>query len=193
MRKLTSLAARGAVVTLLAGAALSVTGVGNAQAASLGANIAATAKGQIGAGPCGLNNKGSYWGRGTKQTGSCGPHHTEAHAWCADFVGWVWWKNGVGGKMNQLDNLASSFTKYGSPHSTPKVGDAILYNLGPDGYENDHVAIVVAISGQKITVVGGNQGIPGSVSSHTWTSYKVGTKVNNGTQTISGYVTPVAR
>ncbi|WP_329201511.1 MULTISPECIES: CHAP domain-containing protein [unclassified Streptomyces] len=192
MRKLTSLAANGAVVTLLAGTALSVKGVGNAQAASLGANIAATAKGQIGAGPCGLNNKGSYWGRGTKQTGSCGPHHTEAHAWCADFVGWVWWKNGVGGRMNELTDGAASFTDYGSLHGTPKVGDAILYNLGDGRFENDHVAIVVAISGQKITVVGGNQGKPGSVSAHHWPSYKVGTVVN-GTQKISGYVTPVAR
>ncbi|MCX4625526.1 MULTISPECIES: CHAP domain-containing protein [unclassified Streptomyces] len=191
MRKFTSLAARGAVITLLAGTALAATGAANAQPASLGANIATTAKGQIGAGPCGLNNKGSYWGRGTAQTGSCGPDHTEAHPWCADFVGWVWWKNNVGGRMSRLGDLASSFTGYGPMHSTPKVGDAILYNQHTSDVGDDHVAIVVAISGSRITVVGGNQGRPGSVSSHTWTSYKVGTRVND-TQWISGYVTPVA-
>ncbi|MEU3777410.1 CHAP domain-containing protein [Streptomyces sp. NPDC032472] len=191
MRKLTSLAAKGAAITLFASTAIAVTGVANAQAAPLGARIATTAKGQIGAGPCGLNKKGSYWGRGTSQTGSCGPNHTEAHAWCADFVGWVWWKSGVGGRMNKLNNLASSFADYGKMHSTPKVGDAILYNQHTATIDDDHVAIVVAVTGSEITVVGGNQGNPGSVSSHTWKSYKVGTKVN-GTQTISGYVTPVA-
>ncbi|MEV4195822.1 CHAP domain-containing protein [Streptomyces toxytricini] len=192
MRKLTSLAAKGAATALLASTALAASGVAHAQAAPLGAKIATTAKGQIGAGPCGLNGKGSYWGRGTSQTGSCGPNGTEAHAWCADFVGWVWWKNGVGGNMRKLDDLASSFTKYGPMHSTPKVGDAILYNQHTPGVGDDHVAIVVAISGSKITVVGGNQGVPGSVSARTWKSYKVGTQVNS-LQRISGYVTPVAR
>ncbi|MFJ3202928.1 CHAP domain-containing protein [Streptomyces sp. NPDC086989] len=191
MRKFTSLAAKGAVITLLAGTAIATPGVANAQASSLGTQIAATAKGQIGAGPCGLNGKGSYWGRGTAQTGSCGPNHSEAHPWCADFVGWVWWKNGVGGKMSKLNNLASSFTAYGSMHSTPKVGDAILYNQHTPRIDDDHVAIVVAISGSKISVVGGNQGEPGSVSPRTWASYKVGTWVNPE-QRISGYVTPVA-
>lgn len=191
MRKFTSLAARGVTISLLASTAIAVTGVGTAQAASLGGKVAATAKGQIGAGPCGLNGKGSYWGRGTAQTGSCGRNGTEAHAWCADFVGWVWWKNGVGGKMSKLNNLASSFAKYGPMHSTPKVGDAILYNQHTANTGDDHVAIVVAISGSKIKVVGGNQGRPGSVSSHTWKSYKVGTWANSA-QRISGYVTPKA-
>ncbi|MEU2791612.1 CHAP domain-containing protein [Streptomyces sp. NPDC007100] len=191
MRKFTSLAARGAAITLLAGSAITVTGVGNAQAASLGAKIATTAEGQLGAGPCGLNGKGSYWGRGTAQTGSCGRNGTEAHAWCADFVGWVWWKNGVGGKMSKLNDLASSFAKYGPMHSTPKIGDAILYNQHTASVEDDHVAIVVGRSGSKITVVGGNQGSPGDVSSRTWSTYKVGSWAN-GSQKISGYVTPVA-
>lgn len=189
MRKLTSLAARSVAVTLLAGSALGVTGVGNAQAASLGENIATMAKGQIGAGPCGLNGKGSYWGRGTNQTGSCGPNGTEAHAWCADFIGWVWWKNGVGGNMKKLNNLASSFAKYAPMHSTPKIGDAILYNLHTSTTADDHVAIVVARSGSKLTVVGGNQGSPGSVSKRVWNTYKAGTQANPA-QRISGYVTP---
>ncbi|MFJ7265022.1 CHAP domain-containing protein [Streptomyces globosus] len=192
MRKLSSAAAKGAATILLASTAIAVSGIANAQAAPLGAKIATTAKGQIGAGPCGLNGKGSYWGRGTAQTGSCGPRGTEAHAWCADFVGWVWWKNGVGGNMKKLNNLASSFASYGKMHSTPKVGDAILYNQHTTNVFDDHVAIVVAIRGSEITVVGGNQGHPGSVSTRKWKSYKVGTRLPSG-QTISGYVTPVAR
>ncbi|WP_167538352.1 CHAP domain-containing protein [Streptomyces albofaciens] len=191
MRKVTSIAARGAAITLLATSALAVTGAGNAHAASLGAKIAGTAKKQVGAGPCGLNGKGSFWGRGTDQTGSCGRNGTEAHPWCADFVGWVWWKNHVGGRMHKLNDLASSFTRYAPMHAKPKIGDAILYNQHTRDVEDDHVAIVVGISGSKITVVGGNQGNPGSVSTHTWQSYKVGSWAN-GTQKISGYVTPVA-
>ncbi|WP_185836644.1 CHAP domain-containing protein [Streptomyces sp. WAC 06783] len=127
----------------------------------------------------------------TAQTGSCGRNGTEAHAWCADFVGWVWWKNGDGGKMHKLDDLASSVTKYAPTHFKPKAGDAILYNQHTPTVADDHVAIVVRISGSKITVVGGNQGTPGSVSTRTWSSYKVGSWVNSA-QKISGYVTPAA-
>ncbi|RSO46789.1 hypothetical protein DMH15_06605 [Streptomyces sp. WAC 06725] len=125
------------------------------------------------------------------QTGSCGRNGTEAHAWCADFVGWVWWKNGVGGKMHKLDDLASSVTKYAPTHFKPKAGDAILYNQHTATVADDHVAIVVRISGSKITVVGGNQGTRGSVSTRTWSSYKVGSWANSA-QKISGYVTPAA-
>ncbi|MER5884877.1 CHAP domain-containing protein [Streptomyces sp. NPDC001941] len=192
MRTLTSHAARGIAIALLAGSAISVTGSGTAQAASLGSKIADMAVGQNGAGPCGKNGKGSYWGRGTKQTGSCAGNGKAAHAWCADFVGWVWWKNGVGGKMIKLNDLASSFKNYAPMHATPKVGDAILYNQQTAKVSDDHVAIVVAVKGEQITVYGGNQGGGnGSVSKRVWKSYKVGSWANPAQQ-ISGYVTPKA-
>ncbi|MEU2215666.1 hypothetical protein SRIMHP_05240 [Streptomyces rimosus subsp. rimosus] len=69
--------------------------------------------------------------------------------------------------MHKLDDLASSFTKCAPRHSKPKAGDAIRYNQHTATVADDHVANVVRISGSKITVVGGNQGTPGSVSTRT--------------------------
>ncbi|MFH8411221.1 hypothetical protein ACH4FX_41605 [Streptomyces sp. NPDC018019] len=80
----------------------------------------------------------------------------------------MWWRNGVGGKLRKLNNLASSITKGVPMHSKPKIGNAVLYNQHTSGIGDDHAAIVVRISGSEITVVGGNQGShPGKVSSHT--------------------------
>ncbi|MFB8305245.1 CHAP domain-containing protein [Kitasatospora purpeofusca] len=158
-----------------------------ANAATLGQQIAATALAEDGNGACA---HGGYDG-GPGQSSSCsGGQRT--HAWCADFAGWVWAQNGVTG-LGTLDDLAASFyeygLKYGTVSSTPHVGDAVVYNYG-GSTADDHVAIVTGISGNTVTITGGNQGsYPGKVSTHSTTSWGVGSAPFG--KPISGYISPV--
>ncbi|WP_033210633.1 MULTISPECIES: hypothetical protein [Streptomyces] len=48
--------------------------------------MAALAKSQTGNGPC----AGGGYHNGLNQNNSCNGYGGSAHAWCADFVGWVW-------------------------------------------------------------------------------------------------------
>ncbi|MER5811927.1 CHAP domain-containing protein [Streptomyces sp. NPDC002033] len=183
-RKTTAL--RAASTSALAASALTVVLSGPAHASALTDGIAATARAEAGNGACA---HGGYLG-GPNQNSSCsGGQRT--HAWCADFAGWVWARNGVTG-LSALNDLADSFygygVKYGTLSSTPHVGDAVVYNHG-GGTGDDHVAIVTAISGGTVTITGGNQGgYPGRVSTNSTTDWRVGAAPWG--QTISGYVSP---
>ncbi|MFI6449433.1 CHAP domain-containing protein [Kitasatospora sp. NPDC050543] len=186
-----------AVTAVLTAAVFGALGSGAAQAATPGSGIASTAKSQLGADACGKNNKG-YDG-GKLQHNSC-KNGREAHAWCADFAGWVWAKNGVK-HVDELTDAAASFYTYGvkhkTVHKTPKIGDAIVYNYG-GGMGDDHVALVTGVRKNSagkivsITVIGGNQGAtPGHVTEHAnVTQFKVGDAPFG--KPISGYVSPVA-
>ena len=158
--------------TLLTGLAVAVT----PSAATTGGGIAATALSQVGAGPC---TNGGY-DDGLGQLNSC-----YGQAWCADFAGWVWAQNTVGG-LALLGNLANSFQAYadtfdGGLSVVPHTGDAVFFH--PDSFGGpdwDHVAIVTAVhSDGTIDYVGGNQsgGLvsrvadrPGTVGSRQWTA-----------------------
>ncbi|MEU9129616.1 CHAP domain-containing protein [Kitasatospora sp. NPDC048540] len=185
---------------LLLGSGLGLLSAPSAQAAT-GSDIAATAAGQVGNNACG-NGGAGYYASGTGQTSSCSGG-TTAHAWCADFAGWVWAQNGAK-NLGVLNNLANSFQTYannnqGGLSSTPHVGDAVFFH--PSGYsssftEDDHVAIVVAVNGNgTIDYVGGNQGgapgkvsrnngMPGTVGAYEWT-------VNGTAVHLAGYAAPV--
>ncbi|MFB6808399.1 CHAP domain-containing protein [Streptomyces sp. NPDC056387] len=158
-----------------------------ASASTLTDGIAATAKAENGNGACA---HGGYVG-GPNQSSSCYGGTTTAHAWCADFAGWVWARNGVTG-LASLDDRAASFMdygkKYGTISSTPHVGDAVVYNYNGSDYA-DHVALVTGVSGGTVTITGGNQGArPGHVSTNSTSSYSVGSSPWG--QRISGYVSP---
>ncbi|MFF3216114.1 FG-GAP repeat domain-containing protein [Streptomyces sp. NPDC002886] len=110
---------------------------------------------------------------------NCSPYYgcTYPSAWCADFARWVWGRAGAEG-TGTLTAAAISFNTYGSQngtfHSTPEVGDAVLYDsdgsLG-DG-EAQHVNLVVAVSadGRRIKTVGGNES--GGVRNHDWFDWR---------------------
>ncbi|MET9606322.1 CHAP domain-containing protein [Streptomyces sp. NPDC006512] len=186
MSRFKTIAIRVASTSALAATAFTMVVASPASAASLGENIAATARAENGNGACA---HGGYVG-GSNQNSSCsGGQRT--HAWCADFAGWVWARNGVKG-LSTLNDMALSFYTYGEKNgtlsSTPHVGDAVVYNYG-GGYSDDHVAIVTAINGNNVTITGGNQGgFPGHVSTNTTTNWQVG-KSPWG-QKISGYISP---
>ncbi|MFJ3789442.1 CHAP domain-containing protein, partial [Kitasatospora sp. NPDC090091] len=186
------------LAALLLGTGLGLVSAPAAQAAT-GNDIASTAIGQLGSDACGNSGSG-YYVSGTGQTNSCYGGET-AHAWCADFAGWVWARNGVK-NLAVLNDLANSFQTYannnqGGLSSTPHVGDAVFFH--PSSRSSsfttyDHVAIVVAVnSNGTIDYVGGNQGggsvtrnsgMPGTVGAYEW-SVK-GTAVH-----LAGYASPV--
>ncbi|MET9951465.1 FG-GAP-like repeat-containing protein [Streptomyces sp. NPDC006339] len=153
-------------------------------------DMANTALSQNGNGPC----AGGGYDNGLNQNNSCDGYGGQSHAWCADFVGWVWSKYNVKGQ-SILTDAASSFYKYGQTYgtlsSTPHVGDAVVY-----GYSNgwaQHVAIVTGVSNGVVTITGGNQSHSsnpeGMVSTASTTSYRVGQAPWG--QVISGYISPV--
>ncbi len=177
-------------------AAAAVTGLTAAPAhADATASMASTAAGQIGQGPCG---SGGYWSHNNSQNNSCGGGGTQSHAWCADFVGWVWSHYDVA-HIGSLTDGAASFFAYGQAnntlHGTPKVGDAVVYNYrSSGGGYADHVAMVTAFDGKTVTVVGGNEGhnsgySQGIVQRESTTNWAVGSAPWG--QTISGYISPV--
>lgn len=185
-RNLKTIAIRLASTSALAATAFTMVVVTPASASPLTDGIAATARAENGNGACA---HGGYDG-GPNQNNSCRGGVT-AHAWCADFAGWVWSRNGVTG-LATLDDRAASFMdygkKYGTISSTPHVGDAVVYNYNGSNYA-DHVALVTAISGNTVTITGGNQGSrPGHVSTYPTTKWRVGESPFG--QKISGYVSP---
>lgn len=89
--------------------------------------------------------------------------------WCADFVSWVmreanvplsnpnsgsWRIPGVA----TLQEYFESQGQFGSLASDyqPKPGDVVIY--GAEGVHGQHTNFVVAVSGNEITTVGGNEG-----------------------------------
>ncbi|WKU46637.1 FG-GAP-like repeat-containing protein [Streptomyces sp. VNUA116] len=187
MSGITRKSAATGVASLLAVAAFSgLIGAPAAHAASPQEVLAAAANGELGKGPCG---SGGYE-NGQSQSNSCDGRGGQDHAWCADFVGWVWAKANIRGTSMLTDGAASFYEygqKYGTLSSTPHVGDAIVYNYR-NGYA-DHVAMVTDVSDGEVTITGGNQGgYPGRVSRATTTRYHVGDSPWG--QRISGYISP---
>ncbi|MEU6760822.1 CHAP domain-containing protein, partial [Streptomyces sp. NPDC046685] len=186
MSRFKTIAIRIASSSALAATAFTMVTAAPASAATLGDSIGATARAENGNGACA---HGGYVG-GPNQNSSCeGGQRT--HAWCADFAGWVWARNGVKG-LATLNDMALSFYTYGEKNgtlsNTPHVGDAVVYNYG-GSYSDDHVAIVTGISGGNVTITGGNQGgYPGHVSTNTTSNWQVGQSPWG--QRISGYISP---
>ncbi|MEU3414885.1 FG-GAP-like repeat-containing protein [Streptomyces sp. NPDC006658] len=179
---------RTGLASLVVAAALSGLATVPAQASEY-TDMAALAKGQNGNGPC----AGGGYDNGLNQNNSCDGHGGQSHAWCADFVGWVWSHYNVQGQSVLTDAAASFYQygqKYGTLSSTPHVGDAVVY-----GYTNgwaQHVALVTGVSDGVVTITGGNQGHSvnpeGMVSTNSTTSYRVGDAPWG--QRISGYISP---
>ncbi|UQX02339.1 CHAP domain-containing protein [Streptomyces sp. RerS4] len=187
MSRLKTITLRFATTTAVAATAFTMVTATPAAADSLGDAIANTARGEIGNGACA---HGGYVG-GPNQNSSCVNGRT-AHAWCADFAGWVWNRNGVKNLGTLTDAALSFYTygeKYGTLSSTPHVGDAVVFNYG-GSYADDHVALVTGFDGTNVTFTGGNQGGgAGSVTTNRTSSWRVG-QIPWGSQRISGYISP---
>lgn len=140
------------------------------------------------------------WKNGTLKPGS--DFHKYSYGanvnWCAYFVSWIYneagypLKEGKNGAVPSVDETRSigekedkfTFTKAGE--YTPQPGDIVVQkNTDPSDYIS-HVMLVVAVDGNKMTVIGGNQGGSPFTSSKV-TEYTItGFAVDN----IVGYVSP---
>ncbi|MGW7318408.1 FG-GAP-like repeat-containing protein [Streptomyces sp. NPDC054854] len=181
------------LVTLALATAAATPLMGVVPAAADSAAVAAIAHKQVG------NTCGSYYG--------C----NYPTAWCSEFARWVWGQAGAE-HVSELDPRAVSFyeygAKYGTFHSVPQVGDAVIYDTdgsATDG-EVNHVNLVVKVSadGTKIQTVGGNES--GGVRWRDWFSWQnnaspvgagrvvkfIGPKGLSDTQTPDGGPAPVS-
>ncbi|MER7672268.1 CHAP domain-containing protein [Kitasatospora sp. NPDC096128] len=191
MSSITRKLAKTGIATLVAATAM--TGLTVLPAHADASGIAATANGEVNNGPCA---HGGYV-PGDGSSNSCGSGGGSAEAWCADFAGWVWARNGVA-HLGDLSPSAASFfdygRRYGTLHNTPQVGDAVVFNYNYGTDRADHVALVVAVGGGSVTFVGGNEGHSsghrsGIVQQDTPPRWGVGQAPYG--QTISGYISPV--
>ncbi|MFD0571340.1 CHAP domain-containing protein [Kitasatospora gansuensis] len=157
--------------------------------ASVGSSIVNIAQANIGDGACSTNSAGGT-GFYSSCTGDASPEN-----WCADFAKWVWSQSGV--NVTGLTAGAGSFAQYnGGLHSTPHVGDAVVFNYAA-GWAS-HVAIVASVNTDgTITTIGGNEGgIRGTYAStsHVRQSSKFSGAVGYSSyygMRISGYASPI--
>jgi cell wall-associated NlpC family hydrolase len=133
-------------------------------AAATGAGIIDLADDNLGKRACSTNSLG-----GTGYYTSCKPE-----PWCSDFAKWVWANSGVpvGGLTPESGSFYTYGTNNGTRHSTPQVGDAVVFNYHGGG-NADHVGLVSAVySNGNIQVINGNFG--GSSSTTSSVQYSSG-------------------
>jgi len=172
--------------------------VASSSAGVTAASIASVALANLGKGACSTNSGG-----GTGFASSCTGNGGQPEYWCADFALWVWGQAGV--DTSGLDAAAGSFYTYGldhgTLHSTPAVGDAVVFDYQGGGVA-DHVAIVTQVnSNGTIETVSGDWGGSGSSEAafastsavvHNAPAYSSAEGSVPGIMgmTISGYVAP---
>ena len=172
--------------------------LGSTSAAVSGATLAGIALANVGKGACSTNSAGGF-----AFGSSCDGNGGSPEYWCADFVRWVWAQGGA--DTSGLDAAAGSFYVYGlnhgTLHSTPAVGDALVFNYAGGGVA-DHVAIVTQVNsnGTIETASGDWAGDSGSEATFSSTSHVdlnspaywggVGSQPGIIGMTISGYISP---
>ena len=161
-------------------------------------DIAQIALENLGGKACGTNSTG---GKGYES--SCYGNGGQPEYWCSDFAKWVW--KTAGAKVDGLTAAAGSFYCYGQKNgtlsSTPKVGDAVVYNYQGNCWA-DHVALVTEVhpNGNIVTVSGNWGGQSGSQAHFSSTSSVklntpaypgvVGAYSNTMGMKISGFISP---
>lgn len=118
-----------------------------------------------------------------------------AENWCADFVSWIYnradypLQEGNDGNVpavttvEQIGKENQKFEYHAAEGYTPQKGDIVVQTNGLS-----HVNIVVAVDGDKITVIGGNQGANGGgFNNSKVTQYTFTGSTGAGT---TGYVSP---
>lgn len=97
---------------------------------------------------------------------ACALHATDDETpWCSAFVNWCLRKAGKTGTRNAM---ARSFLEWGTKMDRPRIGCIVVFSRGaaPAG----HVAFCVGIDGDRIKVLGGNQGNKVSIVSSSTVS-----------------------
>lgn len=93
-------------------------------------------------------------------------------SWCADFISWVFYQAGTPfihpdtgyWRIPGVQTLRAYYEELGAYHDindeyTPQLGDVLFYfGETPDGDNAEHVAMVLAVDGDHVTTIGGNEG-----------------------------------
>jgi CHAP domain len=151
------------------------------------------------AGPNNCNFFSGYWG--TSGDDICGTstngHKYRSNEWCADFARYVW--ANAGANVSGLDPFAGSFYRANSSNGfyhpkgsgyVPAAGDAVIFDwdgtpsLGNNGWDIDHVGIVIQYSNGTLYDIEGNTNQPG-VTGRDGVFQRTRT-----TSSVVGYVTP---
>jgi len=166
---------------------------------------------------CGAKNELALWKAGQMKPGTDffkyeqGGHNV--WAWCSEFASWIYNQAGYPftdgkGRLPLVDNVVRMGKKNGNFHAkdakgyTPKPGDLAIYDNGSGlagnlntGSGYDHISVVIAVHGNSIDIIGGNQsGSNGPTTSKV--SENDGLKRNSAGgyesygQTIVGFVSP---
>ncbi|WNN12452.1 lysozyme [Chryseobacterium phage MA9V-2] len=103
--------------------------------------------------------------------GLSGGQANDATAWCGSFVGWCMVKAGYPKPNGSA--AAISWANYGIPCAPGTVGAIIVLKLKPSSmtYSGNHVGFCAGLNGDKVSILGGNQG--NSVSQLNMASAKV--------------------
>lgn len=87
-------------------------------------------------------------------------------AWCAAFLNWVLMKSG---KMYTSSLLARSFMHYGTPTTTPQVGDIVVLWRGNKYGPFGHCGLFIKQTNELVYILGGNQADQVSIESYSKT------------------------
>ena len=140
-------------------------------------------------------------------TGYLGYSQNRSEEWCADFISWIF--NQAGDSLSQpnwsissVETIANiqnpNFTIHnqGTPY-TPQPGDIVIHYNTTEGYY--HINLVVAVGGNSITLIGGDQGgakglnYGGTQSGSVVSEYTDNFSSNNffgGSDNVYEYVSP---
>ncbi len=123
--------------------------------------------------------------------------------WCADFASWVYnqagypiqpdpnWRVAAVQMIQSIGEKNQNFHWHPEPGYTPKPGDLAIHLYGST-YAQSHVNIVVGVSGNNVTMIGGDQGpglppSPGTPGQTVVSEYTVNSFTGDS---IIGYVSP---
>ncbi len=117
--------------------------------------------------------------------------------WCADFASWVYnqasypLSTARGGNIStvlmikEIGDKGNDFLYHSDSAYIPKPGDMAIISTSSKDFS--HLTIVVSVSENKLTLIGGNQGGDGDFNLSAVTSYEVNGFYGAG---IVGYVSP---
>lgn len=97
------------------------------------------------------SNKVKYntWYYNKEVTGS-------AYPWCATFVSWLFKDTDLCKKTASCADMLAWFEKRGQIVKVPQVGDIVFFKYSTNSRRTNHVGIVKAVNGNKITTIEGN-------------------------------------
>jgi len=87
---------------------------------------------------------------------------TDEVSWCSSFINWCMKRSGFPGTDSAV---ARSWLNWGISISTPALGCVIILKMGREAWQG-HVGFFAGFEGDRVLILGGNQGNQVSISSY---------------------------